>query len=237
MRTGLIYALNMEVPSSLSAGRKPEIDGAYEHLSALFISMKRKRIDDFAYRQLTTSQVIDNDIGVIVSGAGQENAKIAINKLCQEYKPDCIISSGFCGSTKDNVHPGDVVMATGVYHENQHLSMDTARLTGRKSLAELSLNYHLGNVQTFDAVVYSRENVREDITAVDMESYALVSEAANYGVPVMIARIVSDVVPETKPTLFPKVQARWRIFFRNFKLAQKSLNQLADFLVDNPKDI
>ena len=232
MRIGLIYALNMEVPSSLSAGRRPEINGAYERLSALFVSMKRKNANNFAYRQLTTSQVRGNDIGIVVSGAGQENSRAATKVLCEQFEPDLIVSTGFCGSTDDAVLPGNVVVATGICCEGSYLPTSTATLNvGSGVVFDTHLTFKSGRIQTFDSVVYSREPVQEGVIAVDMESYTSVSEAANYGIPVLVARVVSDVVPKTNPLMFPKVQARWRIFFRNFELARRNLDQLTDLLI------
>ena len=56
--------------------------------------------------------------------------------------------------------------------------------------------YHVGKLQTFNWPVLSRARVSSDTLAVDMEAFAIAQTAANYRMPAIIIKAVSDIVPK-----------------------------------------
>jgi nucleoside phosphorylase len=86
-----------------------------------------------------------------------------------------------------------------------------------------SIDYRVGEFQTFDRPVLSKGKVLEGVLGVDLEAYAIVKKAKEYDTPSIIIKSVSDIIPEKKHLIFPTIRLVYRIF-KNFKTAKKGLN-------------
>ena len=201
-KIGLITALEIEVPDQIGYNYSKEIQ-----------KFKNK----------------ENEIAVIVSGVGQEKAIAATKKLCIEYKPDVIFFLGFCGGVKEGCKKSDLFIAESIHYNGSEIKIDRESLDFiKEKLSAKKLNSCFGKIQTFDKVVLSKKEIAVDIVAVEMESYAAVKEAKKYGIPMILIRAVSDIIPDKK-SIFAKIRAQ-REFIRNIDDAKKSLNNVYEIL-------
>lgn len=196
-KIGLISALEFEIPDQLN----------YNY---------SKNIQKFRAKE--------NEIGVMVSGVGQENAIEATRVLCLEYNPDFIIFMGFCGGVSNDCKVNDLFIADSVHYNGDEISIDPQMLEYvKKRLSRNKYNPIIGKFQTFDEVVLSKKEIASDVIAVEMESYGSVKEANKYDVPTILVKSVSDIIPDKKPVFAAKYRSQ-REFIKNIHNAKKSLN-------------
>ncbi|EPY09166.1 5'-methylthioadenosine/S-adenosylhomocysteine nucleosidase [Paenibacillus alvei TS-15] len=156
---------------------------------------------------------------LVESGIGKVNAAVAATLVIERYKPDVIINSGSSGAFGAGLDVGDVIIATQYvygdvdatcfgYEPGQVPQMpakyeaDAEWLkVARQTAASAELPYALdfGLVLTLDSFMSESERV-EGIKSTfplvkvsDMEVLAIVQSAAQYGIPVLSVKAVSDI--------------------------------------------
>ncbi len=172
-------------------------------------------------RELQQLQQVFEGSQVIVEkcGIGKVNAALGVQRMINEHRPDCIISSGCAGGNGDDIQVKDVVVSTQlayhdvycgtavgssvVYGQVQGLparfDADPYLLQKAKEIKQDGLAIHPGLIVTGDWFVDSREKMRSIIDhfpeakAVDMESAAIAHTCHLAGVPFISFRVVSDV--------------------------------------------
>ncbi len=172
-------------------------------------------------RELQQLQQVFEGSQVIVEkcGIGKVNAALGVQRMINEHRPDCIISSGCAGGNGDDIEVKDVVVSTQlayhdvycgtavgssvVYGQVQGLparfDADPYLLQKAKEMRQDGLAIHPGLIVTGDWFVDSREKMRSIIDhfpeakAVDMESAAIAHTCHLAGVPFISFRVVSDV--------------------------------------------
>lgn len=174
-------------------------------------------------RELQQLRQVFNGSQVIVEkcGIGKVNAALGVQRMINEHRPDCIISSGCAGGNGEDVNIKDVVVSREVaYHDvycgsAEDGSLVYGQMQGlparfqadpyllRKS-EELKVNsslftIHSGLIVTGDWFVDSREKMQSIINlfpealAVDMESAAIAHACYINNVPFISFRVVSDM--------------------------------------------
>jgi len=171
-------------------------------------------------RELQQLRQVFKDSQVIVEkcGIGKVNAALGVQRMINEHRPDCIISSGCAGGNGDGVKIKDIVVSREVaYHDvycgtAEDGSLQYGQMQGmparfqadpyllRKS-EELSIHssLHHGLIVTGDWFVDSREKMQHivdlfpEALAVDMESAAIAHACYINKVPFISFRVVSDV--------------------------------------------
>ena len=164
-------------------------------------------------------QVFDGSQVVVEKcGIGKVNAALGVQRMINEHRPDCIISSGCAGGNGEGVNIKDIVVSTEVaYHDvycgaAEDGSLVYGQMQGMparfkadpyllKKSHELSLtsNLHHGLIVTGDWFVDSREKMESIVSlfpeakAVDMESAAIAHACYINNVPFISFRVVSDV--------------------------------------------
>jgi len=147
-------------------------------------------------------------------GIGKVNAALGAQRMINEFRPDCIISSGCAGGNGDDVNVQDVVVSTELcYHDvycgtavdnsTQYGQVQglPARYKADPFLLQkaLQLNVKSGLIVTGDWFVDSKEKMREivghfpEAKAVDMESAAIAQTCYLNRVPFVSFRVVSDI--------------------------------------------
>jgi len=162
------------------------------------------------------SQVIVEKCGI-----GKVNAALGVQRMINEYRPDCIISSGCAGGNGDDVKIKDVVVSAEVaYHDvycgtaidnstqygqvqgfPPRFKGDPYLLEKAQQLSNLysQFSIHTGLIVTGDWFVDSKEKMRSiiekfpDAKAVDMESAAIAQTCYVNKVPFISFRVVSDM--------------------------------------------
>ena len=143
-------------------------------------------------------QLNDNLIKVVISGIGQKRAAIKTKSLCEKqekFSPDYLINFGFCGATKDELTTGDLIFANRLRYNNQEIQLQNIYIDKAKDVFQ-GTKYHIGKIQTFDLPVFSRRRVCEDTLAVDMESFVIGETCMKYQIPIIVIKVVSDIVPK-----------------------------------------
>ncbi|BFH62718.1 5'-methylthioadenosine/adenosylhomocysteine nucleosidase [Paenibacillus azoreducens] len=162
----------------------------------------------------------DQPIILVESGIGKVNAAVAVTLLIERYKPDLIINSGSSGAFADGLKVGDVVVATQYrygdvdatcfgYEHGQVPQMpvkydldeewvDVARQAAAVA-DKLPYSLDFGLVLTLDSFMSESERVEwikstfPSVKVSDMEGLAIVQAAAQYGIPVLAIKAVSDI--------------------------------------------
>jgi len=147
-------------------------------------------------------QLNKNLIKVVISGMGQKQATRIATSLCENKKKfslDYLINLGACGATNDNLNIGDLIIANRLSYDCKEIQLTNMYIDNVKAIFQGTRHY-IGKLQTFDWPVFSRSKVFEDTLAVDMESFAIGETSIKYQIPIVVVKVVSDIVP-------PKVNA------------------------------
>ena len=168
-------------------------------------------------------QVFDGSQVIVEKcGIGKVNAALGVQRMINEHRPDCIISSGCAGGNGEGVNIKDIVVSREVsYHDvycgaaiddstqygqvqgmPARFQADPYLLRKAKEISRISnLNsqIHPGLIVTGDWFVDSREKMQSIIDlfpealAVDMESAAIAHACYINKVPFISFRDVSDM--------------------------------------------
>jgi adenosylhomocysteine nucleosidase len=117
-----------------------------------------------------------------------------------ELKPRLILSSGFAGSTRSLLEPGDFVLAT-----NYSTTKLGAQLMQQKIIDAAGAFTHvaaLASVEDKWALNRSQKSV-----AVDMESESIARVCRRTNTPLLTVRMISDGINESIPEIFVRKKA------------------------------
>ncbi len=151
---------------------------------------------------------------IVVTGVGKVLAATELTAAVLEHRPESILVVGTAGSIGP-LPPGAVIFPTAT------IQTDATRideLVGRAVSAPHLIAIPGGRdeviIGTADAFIDDAERVAQiravdPATAlVDMETYAYVHVAARYGIPITVAKAVSDSADEHAATTWPTTVAR-----------------------------
>ena len=200
----------------------------------------------FLFRDISiVHQFNDHLIKVVISGTGQKRAGKKTKSLCdkqEKFSPDYLINLGFCGATKDELTIGDLIIANRLSYVNQEIRLQNLYIDKAKDVFQ-GTKYYLGKIQTFDWPVFSRSRVCEDTLAVDMESFAIAETCIKYQMPIIVIKVVSDIVP--KKASLKSLWHQGRSIGNTKRHAQSQVNEFVEryfnrsdnSVVKNNKDI
>lgn len=132
---------------------------------------------------------------IAVTGVGPTSAREFMSRLLVQGAPEQIIVLGYCGCVCDDVSIGTVMIAESCSHAGKTIRLKPPEKLLRKFKA---VKYEFAAYESFAHVVTSRRDVAKGTEAVDMESFFLAEAAIKYHVPILIAKTVSDIVPESQ---------------------------------------
>ena len=161
----------------------------------------------------------NSDVLVQKCGIGKVNAALRAQRMINEFRPDCIISSGCAGGNGDDINVQDIIVSkelcyhdvycgkaiddTTVYGQVQGLPVrfqaDPELLRKALSIHPSDISLHQGLIVTGDWFVDSKDKMREIIghfpeaKAVDMESCAIAQTCYIHKVPFVSFRVISDI--------------------------------------------
>lgn len=188
---------------------------AGDPLRAKFIS-ENYLTDVFCYNKVRnmfgyTGLYKGKRISVQGSGMGMPSMTIYIHELIQEYHVQQIMRIGSCGSFQEALNIRDLILAVGastdsainrnVFGGNDFSATATYSLLNTAAVFcdQKQYIHHVGNVLSSD-VFYSEESpveyykqwIKYGVLAVEMETNALYTLGARYGVDVLSILTVSD---------------------------------------------
>ena len=142
-------------------------------------------------------------------GVGAKAATAAALKIFQANpRPTMICSSGFCGGLNNDLRVGDVVLASRILDgsgKNSPIDCDAALVAAWKNALEnAKVSVRVGVLVSAASAVTKCDDKRalgvtNQACAVDMESYAIATQARVAGAAVMALRAVSDSVDDELP--------------------------------------
>lgn len=145
------------------------------------------------------------EIRVLLTGVGFANARQTM-RAALDWRPDICISSGLAGSLRNEIEIAQVCAAREVVElETGRKIVADAELL---SIAEARKAAIIERLLTSGEMVLSAEGksrLGKMAEAVEMESYAVMSQAAALGVPSIAIRAISDAADENLPMDFGKV--------------------------------
>jgi hypothetical protein len=127
---------------------------------------------------------LQNGICVLHSGVGAAKCAERLGNFLRDEKPQLLIASGFCGGTKDELHPGDLVIA------------DNASDLSKKARAILP-GAVVGKIHSADRIVDPAADRYEigregGAIAIDMETETIARLCAEKSIPMLALRVISD---------------------------------------------
>jgi len=169
MKLGVIAALQTELKPTLVA--LPHQSRSFEHL----------RFHE------TPSLVF------VVGGIGAKAAAAASLVMVDRFKPDALVSAGFCGALNDQLETGDLVLGGTKKRPPDEKLLDLARAAAPKA--------RTGRVRTVEKVVVNAEDKKtlgEESGAliVDMEAEAVGLAARSRDVGFLSVKVVIDTPAE-----------------------------------------
>ena len=181
-----------------------------------------KRLRDRARKGgIVHGSIGDRRIAVLHTGVGKTTCRRRMAELLQDRQFDLLISAGFAGALRDDMAVGDLLLA-----EN-FSTLDLKRVRG--TLAHPNL--HLGRLATLDHIIASaverNEVARETgAIAVDMETEFIARACAEYGLPLLCLRAISDTPARSLP-------APAHVLF-DLERQKTKLSRLAGYLIKHP---
>ena len=164
-------------------------------------------------------------IVLTLSGIGKVNAAAATATAILKFSPDCVINTGSAGGLGQGLKVGDVVIGSvdvtafgyaigQVPQLPPAFASDHALVTAaeRAAVAFPNAAVRRGLIVSGDRFVHSSEAVAAirknfpDVQAVEMEAAAIAQTCAQFGLPFVVIRAVSDAADEKADVSFDEFQ-------------------------------
>jgi adenosylhomocysteine nucleosidase len=147
----------------------------------------------------------ESDIRAVITGVGAERAQ-RVARTVLDWRPDVCISAGFAGGLNSAYRAGDVLVANNVRDgETQRTFASEPRIV---NWVEDAGARRIGTLCTSAYMISSVEDKRRlgrTADAVDMESFFILNEVHERGIPGVAIRAVSDAADERLPLDFTQV--------------------------------
>ncbi|AUJ30044.1 5'-methylthioadenosine/adenosylhomocysteine nucleosidase [Liquorilactobacillus hordei] len=217
-----------------------------EEIKALKTELKKARQTEIAGITFFEGKINNNEVVLVQSGIGKVQAGMTTGLLIAQFEVEAVINSGSAGGIGEGLHVGDVVLSTAAaYHDvdatvfgylpgqlpqqPQKFEADLQLIETLKKAAEQNQQHvETGLIVTGDQFVASSEKINTikaiypDVLCCEMEGAAIAQVAAQFKVPFVIVRAMSDTGDEAAGVSFDEF-----IIEAGKKSAQMILNVLA----------
>ena len=161
--------------------------------------------DEYYLGDINGKQVLVHHCGV-----GKVYAAMGTQMLIDRFHPELVINLGCAGSLNENVHAGDIVIATRTADwdfavpgwersiTSEHISNACSSKCGEIAKELNWNNIHVGPIVSGDQFIMTKEQlaiIKEffpDALAGEMEGNATATVCYSYGVPCCVIRSISD---------------------------------------------
>jgi nucleoside phosphorylase len=139
-------------------------------------------------------QIDDHKIAVLHTGVGETACRQRMAVLLRDRQFKYLISAGFAGALNDRLHLGDLLLAENF--------STVKRNESRSALSALPI--HAANLLTVPSMIASsaeRERIAQTTgaAAVDMETEFVARACAEYALPLLSLRVISDTPDQPFP--------------------------------------
>jgi len=142
----------------------------------------------------------DDEVRLAANGAGAHRAAAAIDDALATFRPEAIVSMGFCGALDPSLAIGDIVVGTTVFAGDRAFAAEPPVTVAR---------HRSGPVCSIDHVAGTAEEKRKlhstGAIAVEMEAAGVAQRAQKLGVPFFCIKSVTDLADETMANDFNAV--------------------------------
>ena len=187
-----------------------------EELHILKESIKEATHHEYGQYEFIEGKINNQEVVIVQSGIGKVNASIATVLLIQEYGCELIINTGSGGGVGEELEIGDVVLSTTLsyydadarvfgYKMGQIPQMPAEYLSSKEAISQMKkaakkagLSVVEGEILTGDSFVSGGEKMKQiqeyfpQAQIVEMEGAAVAQVCADYQVPCLVVRAVSD---------------------------------------------
>ena len=190
-------------------------------ISLLQESLQNLRSEHMADFDIYCGEYAGKNVVLALSGIGKVNAALSTALVLQQHRPDFVINTGSAGGLGSGLKVGDVVIGTQTAHHDVDVTAfgyaigqvpqlppafasDHALVTAAERAAAAFPNAAVrrGLIVSGDRFVHSSEAVAairknfSDVQAVEMEAAAIAQTCAQFGLPFVVIRAVSDAADE-----------------------------------------
>lgn len=145
------------------------------------------------------------EVRVLLTGVGARKAAEVVRHAL-EYAPGLFIVSGLAGGLRPEYRPGDVLAARSVCASQEGSCIRSEeRFLGLAVDCGARLAERFLSVKSIARKAAEKSRLGSSADAVEMESYALMSEIAPWGIPVLALRGISDPVERDLPFDFERM--------------------------------
>lgn len=181
MKLGVIAALQTELGPTLKS-----------------LSPSSRRVEHLRFHE-TPSLVF------VAGGVGAKAAAAASLVMVDHFKPDALVSTGFCGAITDDLGVGDLLIGRTTKSRCDEGLLDLARAAAPQS--------RQGSLRTVDKVILKAEDKKKlkeetGALAVDMEAEAVALAARSRGVKFLSVKVVIDTPAEPLASTY---SGCWRV--------------------------
>jgi nucleoside phosphorylase len=124
------------------------------------------------------------------NGAGWQRAAAAVD-AAGEFRPEAIVSTGFCGALDETYGIGDVVVGTAVLGGGREHPSVPLPAAGARQGVICSIDHVAGTAEE------KRQLRKSGASAVEMEAAGVANSAEKRGIPFYCVRVVTDLAGET----------------------------------------
>ncbi|MFC3039138.1 5'-methylthioadenosine/S-adenosylhomocysteine nucleosidase [Virgibacillus xinjiangensis] len=166
------------------------------------------------------------DIVLLKSGIGKVNAAMAATIMHERYRPSHVINTGSAGGFASDMEVGDIVISSRVVHHDVDVTAfgyafgqvpgmpsmfdaDTELISEAIKAAEgMDIRYTEGLIATGDTFMEDPAKVQEvykkfpTMLAMEMEAASIAQVCAQYQVPFVIIRALSDIAGKESSVSF-----------------------------------
>jgi adenosylhomocysteine nucleosidase len=146
-----------------------------------------------------TAKLGSHDALLVANGAGALRAAAAVDAALPVFRPDAVVSTGFCGALSPDLEIADVIAGTRVLGENG---------SWPALPVQSAIRHKHGSIRCIDHVAQTADEKRslgaEGAIAVEMEAAGVAERAQKQGFPFYCVRVVTDLSGETLSNDFNK---------------------------------
>lgn len=191
MRVLITFAVKAEfAPWS---GRHPFVPYEFENWE------RRREFDLFK------ANIGDNEVTVLLTGMGRENAVRAVSSIPIDHHDVCI-STGLAGSLDPAIEPGQIVAAqvAETLRQDSNVTSDGVLLQLAESCGAVTAHASLTS-EAIVATASGKEALGKKGSIVEMESAHVLAAARQSRVPAVVVRAISDAADEDLAVDFARI--------------------------------
>ncbi|MEJ2008044.1 MAG: hypothetical protein P8Z30_07810, partial [Acidobacteriota bacterium] len=151
------------------------------------------------------TRIAGTDVTVVLTGVGPLNSSRAIRAAMDAVLPDLCIASGLAGGLKPEHRPGEVLVARGARSEaGREAFKSDEKLFGAAVECGAKAVDRFISAQHVVRTAKEKAQLGASADAVDMESFAIMKEMGDLGVPCVAVRSVADSAEMDVPCDFDR---------------------------------